>query len=88
MKYRLMPYIYAQAKDSTERGLPMVRALFIEYPGDPGAWQVDDEYLFGADILVAPLFEAQTTARYKPGESHGIPYRCLTPKGLSNVQAG
>jgi alpha-D-xyloside xylohydrolase len=29
MKYRLMPYIYAKAKDSTERGLPMVRALFI-----------------------------------------------------------
>jgi len=41
----------------------MVRALFIEYPGDPGAWQVEDEYLFGADILVAPLLEAQTTGR-------------------------
>jgi alpha-D-xyloside xylohydrolase len=63
MKYRLMPYIYAQAKDSSERGLPMVRALFIEYPRDPGAWQVDDEYLFGADILVAPLLETQTTGR-------------------------
>jgi alpha-D-xyloside xylohydrolase len=63
MKYRLMPYVYAQAKDASERGLPMVRALFIEYPDDPGAWQVEDEYLFGSDILVAPLFETGTTGR-------------------------
>jgi alpha-D-xyloside xylohydrolase len=57
MRYKLMPYIYAQAKDCTERGLPMVRALFVEYPDDPGAWLVDDEYLFGTDMLVAPFFE-------------------------------
>ncbi|HEY1185315.1 MAG TPA: TIM-barrel domain-containing protein [Bryobacteraceae bacterium] len=63
MKYRLMPYIYAQAKYSTQHGLPMVRALFIEYPNDPGAWQVDNEYLFGSDILVAPLLEENSTGR-------------------------
>ncbi len=57
MRYRLMPYIYAQAKDCTQRGLPMLRALFIEYPDDPGAWLVDDQYLFGSDILVAPMLE-------------------------------
>jgi alpha-glucosidase (family GH31 glycosyl hydrolase) len=48
LKYKLMPYIYAQAKDSSERGLPMVRALFIEHPNDPGSWTVEDEYLFGS----------------------------------------
>src|SRR5665647_2052192 len=58
-----MPYVYAQSKDASERGLPMVRALFIEYPDDPGSWQVDDEYLFGSDILVAPLMETATTGR-------------------------
>jgi alpha-D-xyloside xylohydrolase len=63
LKYRLMPYVYAQAKDSVERGLPMVRALFVEYPTDPGSWTVEDEYLFGADILVAPLFETGATGR-------------------------
>lgn len=57
MRYSLMPYIYAQAKHSSENGLPMMRALFVEYPDDPGAWTVDDHYLFGSDILVAPLFE-------------------------------
>jgi len=57
MRYELMPYIYAQAKKCTETGLPMMRALFIEFPNDPGAWLIDDEYLFGTDILVAPLFE-------------------------------
>jgi len=60
MRYKLMPYIYAQAKDCTERGLPMVRALFVEYPNDPGAWLVDDQYMFGSDMLVAPLFESVT----------------------------
>lgn len=63
LRYRLMPYIYAQAKDSAERGLPMVRALFIEFPDDPGAWMVDDAYLFGASMYVAPLFEAGATGR-------------------------
>nr|WP_255495268.1 TIM-barrel domain-containing protein [Dysgonomonas sp. 521] len=57
MKYKLMPYIYAQAKQCTEKGLPMVRALFVEYPDDPGAWLVEDQYLFGSDILVAPMME-------------------------------
>jgi alpha-D-xyloside xylohydrolase len=61
MRYELMPYIYAQAKDCSERGLPMLRALFVEYPNDPGSWLVDDEYLFGAGMLVAPLFEDVTS---------------------------
>jgi len=58
MRYKLMPYIYAQAKECSEKGLPMVRALFIEYPDDPGAWLIEDEYMFGSDIFVAPLLES------------------------------
>jgi alpha-D-xyloside xylohydrolase len=57
LKYSLMPYIYAQSKDSSERGLPMLRALFLEYPDDPTSWLIDDEYLFGSELLVAPLIE-------------------------------
>ena len=58
MKYKLMPYVYAQAKDCSERGLPMVRALLVEFPHDKGAWLVEDEYMFGSQILVAPLMES------------------------------
>lgn len=58
MRYRLMPYIYAQAKQASQHGLPMVRALFIDFPDDPGSWRVEDEYMFGADLLVAPLMES------------------------------
>ena len=58
LKYKLMPYIYAQAKECTEKGLPMMRALFVEYPHDAGAWLVEDEYLFGSQMLVAPMMES------------------------------
>lgn len=57
MKYKLMPYVFAQAKLCTEQGLPMVRALFVEFPHDAGAWLCEDEYMFGSQILVAPLLE-------------------------------
>jgi alpha-D-xyloside xylohydrolase len=63
LKYRLMPYVYAQAKDSSEHGLPMLRALFVEFPGDPGSWNVDDEYLYGSQMLVAPLMHENATSR-------------------------
>ena len=56
LRYALMPYIYAQAKDSSARGFPMSRPLFFEYPNDPTSWTIDDQYLFGSDLLVAPMF--------------------------------
>lgn len=82
LKYRLMPYVYAQSKASAEAGLPMLRALFIEFPDDPGSWLVDDEYLFGASILVAPLLHEGVRSRdvylppgawidYQTGKSYG-----------------
>ncbi len=58
LRYSLMPYIYAQAKDSSARGFPMLRPLFFEYPNDPTSWTIDDQYLFGSDLLVAPMFAA------------------------------
>ena len=63
LKYRLMPYVYAQAKDSSEHGLPMLRALLLEFPEDPGAWLVEDEYMYGSGILVAPLLHEGATGR-------------------------
>lgn len=63
LKYRIMPYIYTQAKLSTDKGLPMLRALFLEYPNDPGAWQIENQYMLGSDVLVAPIFESGTKKR-------------------------
>jgi alpha-D-xyloside xylohydrolase len=63
--------VYAQAKDCSDRGLPMLRALFVEFPDDPGSWNVDDEYLYGSSILVAPLMHENETGRQvylPPGE--------------------
>ena len=89
LRYRLMPYIYGQARHSADAGLPMVRALFIDFPDDPGAWLVEDQYLFGSDLLVAPLMEDvpsrdvylpggrwidyQTGETYEPGWHHITP---------------
>jgi alpha-D-xyloside xylohydrolase len=63
MKYRLMPYIYTQSYLSSKAGLPMMRAMFIEYPQDPACWMVDDQYLFGSDLLVATMLE-ETSERH------------------------
>ena len=57
LKYSLMPYIYSQAHVSSAQGWPMLRTLFFEYPDDATSWLVEDEYMFGANLLVAPLFD-------------------------------
>ncbi len=67
LKYELMPYVYAQARASSDKGWPMMRALFFEYPQDPTSWLIEDEYMFGSDLLVAPLFqEADHRTVYLP----------------------
>jgi alpha-D-xyloside xylohydrolase len=91
MKYRLMPYIYAQSKYCTEKGLPMLRALFVEYPDDPGSWLVDNEYLFGSDILVAPLFEENETSRevyLPPGQWIDYQSKKVYSGGWNRIEAG
>lgn len=61
LRYRLMPYIWAQAAECSRLGHPMLRPLFFEFPDDVGSWRVDDAYLIGQDILVAPFFEEAAT---------------------------
>ena len=63
LKYTLMPYIYAQSQVASAHGWPMLRTLFFEYPDDPTSWMVEDEYLFGPSLLVAPLFEETASRR-------------------------
>jgi alpha-D-xyloside xylohydrolase len=70
LKYRLMPYVYTQAEMASGAGLPLVRALLLQYPGDATAWTIEDQYLFGNDLLIAPIMETNTYSRevYLPGE--------------------
>jgi alpha-D-xyloside xylohydrolase len=90
MKYQLMPYVYAQAKDCSEKGLPMVRALLVEYPHDPGAWLVEDEYMFGSQILVAPLLESGNSRTVYLPKGKWIDYQTgkIYEGGYQEIEAG
>lgn len=54
-KYQLFPYIYTQARVAHETGIPIMRAMFLEYPNDPEVYKVDDQFMFGESMLVAPV---------------------------------
>lgn len=91
LKYSLMPYVYTQAVESAAHGWPMLRALLLEFPNDPGVWTVEDEYLYGSDLLVAPMMEAGNNRNvYLPGEDSWIDYqtgKVYTP-GWHNIACG
>jgi alpha-D-xyloside xylohydrolase len=55
LRYRLLPYLYAAARRVLE-GVPLARPLVYDHPSDPTTWHIDDEYLLGPDLLVAPMF--------------------------------
>ena len=57
LRYRLLPYIYTAVREGRETGLPIMRALWLHYPDDPNAVARADEYLWGRDLLVAPVTE-------------------------------
>jgi alpha-D-xyloside xylohydrolase len=53
-RYQLMPYIYSAAHEAAASGLPMARAMLLDYPHDAAAWSHDLQYMWGPDLLVAP----------------------------------
>ncbi|WP_329090288.1 TIM-barrel domain-containing protein [Streptosporangium sp. NBC_01469] len=63
LRYRLMPYVYTAAVEAARTGAPMMRALCVDYPDDPVAWQADLEYLLGRDLLVAPMTSPEQVRR-------------------------
>lgn len=92
MKYSLMPYIVKEAEECAANGWPMFRALQVEFPEDPGVWQIEDEYMFGKDFLVAPLLTqtrkrsiylpaGQEWVNYQSGETYTPGWHTLTPEG-------
>jgi alpha-glucosidase/alpha-D-xyloside xylohydrolase len=63
LRYRLMPYLYSAAREGHETGLPIIRALWLHYPDDAAAVARGDQYLWGRDILVAPVTEKGAVTR-------------------------
>jgi alpha-D-xyloside xylohydrolase len=63
LRERLKPYIMAQMKTAQETGLPPMRPVFVDFPGDPQAWSVEDQFMFGTDVLVAPILAAEVRKR-------------------------
>lgn len=63
LRYQLMPYTYTLAREARDLGLPLQRALWLHYPDDVKARGNATEYLWGRDLLVAPVFEQGATSR-------------------------
>jgi alpha-glucosidase len=63
LRYRLLPYIYTAAYEACTRGIPMMRPLVLAFPNDPGVVNLSDQYLFGPDLLVAPVLDEGATER-------------------------
>jgi alpha-glucosidase len=64
LRYRLLPYIYAAFLRAAETGAPVQRPLLYDYQYDATVRDIDDEYLLGPDLLVAPVISAGVTARH------------------------
>jgi alpha-D-xyloside xylohydrolase len=64
LKNRLMPYLFGAAVEAHERGIPMMRAMCLEFPDDPGCAYLDRQYMLGERLLVAPVFAESGTVTY------------------------
>ncbi len=95
-RYRLLPYLYSAVWQAAQTGLPIVRALALAYPDDPATYSLDDEFLFGESLLVAPVVEEGATSReiYLPaggwydfwtGEQHEGPRRITCDAPLDTL---
>jgi alpha-D-xyloside xylohydrolase len=64
LKLRLMPYLMTQSVITTMSGVPMMRAMVLEYPQDSTTHYLDRQYMFGDSLLVAPIFNEEGTVNY------------------------
>jgi alpha-D-xyloside xylohydrolase len=64
LKCRLMPYLFAAAVRAHETGVPMMRAMAMEFPGNPACEDLDRQYMLGESLLVAPVFRKDGTVSY------------------------
>jgi alpha-glucosidase (family GH31 glycosyl hydrolase) len=63
LRYRMMPYLYSTVRECATTGMPIMRALWLHFPDDAQAVACGDEYLWGKNLLVAPVVEKGATTR-------------------------
>ncbi|MGN6126563.1 MAG: TIM-barrel domain-containing protein, partial [Humibacter sp.] len=64
LKNRLMPYLFAAGGEASQRGIPVMRPMQLEFPDDPAVAYLDRQYMLGSDILVAPVFSADGSVQF------------------------
>lgn len=86
LREKMRPYTRGVMKEAHEKGTPVMRTLFYMFPEDPICWEVEDEYFYGSDILVAPVLYAEQKSRsvYLPKDEIWIEY--FTGKEYSGGQ--
>ena len=63
LRYRLLPFLYTQLEEAHRTGLPIFRPLVLNYQNDSNALSIDDEFMIGTDLLVAPVMKPNLTSR-------------------------
>jgi alpha-D-xyloside xylohydrolase len=63
LRERLRPYVMEQMRLASAQGTPPMRPLFFDFPADAGCWDVEDQFMFGPDLLIAPVLEASARSR-------------------------
>jgi alpha-glucosidase len=63
LRYQLLPQIYNVMYEASTTGIPAMRPLVLEYPEDPRTWDLDDEFMWGSDLLIAPVLSETETVR-------------------------
>jgi alpha-glucosidase len=63
LRYQLLPFLYTTLEEAHRTGVPLFRPLILNYQDDPSAYNLDDEFMIGDDLLVAPIVKADVTSR-------------------------
>jgi alpha-D-xyloside xylohydrolase len=61
LRYQLMPYLYSAAHQAAATGIPIARAMLLDYPKEAKAWRYDLQYMWGDNLLIAPNADASNT---------------------------
>ena len=84
LRYRLLPYIYTGIEESSRTGIPLMRPMFLQYPAEDGLQSVENEFMFGGDLLVAPKID-EKVGPYEVKLPQGVWYDFWTGKTVSGA---